>query len=205
MKHIYENIKGDRYKMRLTKTLDIITVLTLLTLTACTGGNTSLSGNTSSQQSISSNANNSKASSTSPASGAQGEEWPDTPVSDFEYEYNGELQGVVITKYIGESMKPRIPDTIEGEPVTGIGHRAFWYAKIATAYIPDTVISIHGFYGSEITRIAIPDSVIDISHGAFENCRSLDEVSKNAILAINPDAFGSGEIAVNVPAEASIK
>lgn len=49
----------------------------------------------------------------------------ETPVEDFRYEYDAALQGVVIKGYTGTSIKVRIPDSIEGEPVTGIGAEAF--------------------------------------------------------------------------------
>ncbi|MDE7399782.1 MAG: hypothetical protein K2N06_09680 [Oscillospiraceae bacterium] len=48
-----------------------------------------------------------------------------TEASAFKYEYDSELGGMVVTGYIEESAEVRIPDTLEGKPVTEIGDWAF--------------------------------------------------------------------------------
>lgn len=61
--------------------------------------------------------------------------------SAFEYEYNSEYGGMIITDYLKESPKLRIPDTLEGESVVGVD--LYKCEK-------------------ELTHICFPDSVIDI-------------------------------------------
>lgn len=48
---------------------------------------------------------------------------PEIPVTDakaFKYEYNADMGGMVITDYLKESPKVRIPDKLENEPVVGV-------------------------------------------------------------------------------------
>ena len=42
---------------------------------------------------------------------------PETPAGDFEYRYDPNLEGIVLTGYTGTSIKVRIPEKIEGVPV----------------------------------------------------------------------------------------
>lgn len=75
---------------------------------------------------------------------------PEIPVTDasaFEYKYDGELGGMVITNYLKESPKVHIPDTLEGEPVVGVN------------------------FEKELTELIIPDSVTYIGDSTL-NCTS---------------------------------
>jgi len=103
-------------------------------------------------------------------------DWPDTPVSDFNFRFDADLGGVVITEYIGiNALRVRIPDTIDGEPVVGIGggssavRGAFHRAAIMSVYIPSTVtyIGVHAFAYAHITDINIPNGVVEIHRRAF--------------------------------------
>ena len=103
-------------------------------------------------------------------------DWPDTPVSDFDFQFDVGLGGAVITRYTGNNaLRVRIPDTIDGEPVVGIAggsntvDGAFSHAAIISVYIPSTVtyIGVHAFARSHITSIEIPNSVTEIHRRAF--------------------------------------
>ena len=53
---------------------------------------------------------------------------PDIPVTDaseFEYEYDSELGGIMITKYIGSSDAVNFPPEIDGKKVMAIGDFSF--------------------------------------------------------------------------------
>lgn len=66
---------------------------------------------------------------------------PEIPVTDasaFIYKYDSELGGMVVTDYLRESPKVRIPDKLEGEPV---------------------VVVSFGGVKKEITQLVMPDSV----------------------------------------------
>lgn len=63
-------------------------------------------------------------------------EIPVTDVSEFEYYYNSDYEGIYVTKYTGSSLRVRVPDTIDGEPVVSvnIGNKA-----ITQLIVPETV------------------------------------------------------------------
>ena len=73
-----------------------------------------------------------------------------------------------------------IPDTYDGERVTGIGNLAFYKCgELAKIEIPDCVTSIgdSAFQGcANLTKIEIPESVTKIGDSAFFNCTNLKEI-----------------------------
>jgi hypothetical protein len=112
-----------------------------------------------------------------------------------------------------------IPDTIEGNPVTSIGERAFWgCTNLTSITIPDGITSIGNeafescssltsitigngvtslgegaFYNcSSLTSITIPDSVTSIGNFAFRNCSSLTSITiPDSVTSIGVSAFNS--------------
>jgi len=70
-----------------------------------------------------------------------------------------------------------IPDTIEGLPVTSIGHGAFYDGTGLTGVtIPNSVTSIGEaafFRCTRLTNIRIPNSVTSIEEATFEDCTRL--------------------------------
>ena len=126
-----------------------------------------------------------------------------TPVSDFTYTTNnGE---VTITKYKGSDTKVEIPFEIDGDPVTGIGEKAFYNCSSLTSVtIPNSVTSIgnYAFNGcSNLTSIIIPDSVTSIGDYAFKECSSLTSiVIPEGITSIGKLAFsGCTELKIAGP------
>jgi len=79
-----------------------------------------------------------------------------TSENDFCFEKVEDV--VAITKYIGSEREVRIPPSIQGFQVIGIGYDAFRY-------------------NHDITSITIPDSVTTIGDFAFENCTSLANIT----------------------------
>lgn len=112
--------------------------------------------------------------------------YEETPIEDFEYEYDADTQGVQITKYTGTSIKVRMPDKIDGEPITCIGEGAFKKSGIMSVYIPDTVTVIKNKAFAECTgliSIVIPEGITKIGEdtqffggGAFSNCTGLTSI-----------------------------
>jgi hypothetical protein len=70
---------------------------------------------------------------------------------DFEYQYQNWLEGMGITRYLGEELDVVIPSEIDNYPVVSIERFAFRDAGINSLYIPDSVKSISGilFDGNE--------------------------------------------------------
>lgn len=98
----------------------------------------------------------------------------ETPITDFEYEYDAETEGIKITKYVGNSINVIIPNEIEEQAVTYIGKDAFKESGIKTVVIPDSVKEIgeNAFRGCKgLTEIELPKNLSYIGTSAFsESC-----------------------------------
>ncbi|MCL2545183.1 MAG: leucine-rich repeat domain-containing protein [Clostridia bacterium] len=105
----------------------------------------------------------------------------EAPLSEFEFKLNVALRGIEITKYNGTAEKVRIPETVEGSPVTGIGSSAFeGNSGITYVYIPDSVTSIGArafMYCANLTDVIIPQNVVSIGQGAFCGVTGLTSVT----------------------------
>lgn len=170
-----------------------IAIVTLLSLVACNDGVSQeeydklldevnkLKENNESNPSESENENNlsGDTSSDNPIASPVGNNPPptdleETSASDFEYEYDAALGGVVIKKYMGAAFRIRIPDVIDEYPVTGIG------AGLGdTTLGHDTLLqgAFEGSRGSRITYVYIPNSVTSIGFRAFANCNGLTNIT----------------------------
>ena len=88
-----------------------------------------------------------------------------------------------------------IPSTLpNGDSVTSIGERAFWFCDFLTSVvIPDSVTSIghSAFRGcSRLTSVVIPDRVTSIGDYAFDDCESLTSVViPDSVTSIGERAF----------------
>lgn len=93
------------------------------------------------------------------------------PASDFAYTADG--GEVTITDYIGTSEHVLIPDTIDGLPVTALGHRAFYEKTVTTVVVPDSVTEIGDlcFSGDNyLVSLKLPDGLAELPYGALESC-----------------------------------
>ena len=91
------------------------------------------------------------------------------------YTYTTVEKGVEITSYLGTDTVVKIPTTLNGFPVVGIGEGAFRNSAVERVVIPDGVTAIDwfAFYGSyRLQSVVIPASVSAIEYGAFELCSS---------------------------------
>lgn len=96
------------------------------------------------------------------------------PTSDFAYTADG--GEVTITDYIGTSEHVLIPDTIDGLPVTALGHRAFYEKTVTTVVVPDSVTEIGAacFSGDNyLVSLKLPDGLKRLPPASLESCMRL--------------------------------
>ena len=180
----------------------VLSAVTVLTLTACNNDSGSPSASTvlsSSQQSNSiSSQEGSNPSQEETGSTQDVEEIPESSVGDFEYEYDEELDGMVITKYIGSDSSVKIPSAIEGKRVVRLGRDSFKYCdKVTVVVIPDGVTSIGEsacWACSSLISVIIPDSIKSIGENAFWECRGLTDITiPSGVTTIENRVFGNCE------------
>lgn len=114
--------------------------------------------------------------------GAVAEEEEREIFTDGDYEYALLDDGTVeITKYTGEAEELYIPDTLNGQTVTSIGHHAFYGSRsLRSVFIPDSVVFLGDRAFSDcdfLSSVSIPDSVAKIGDNPFAFCKSLKNIS----------------------------
>ena len=115
----------------------------------------------------------------------ENEDIEESPAGDFEYIIS--IDGVTITKYIGESTKVRIPERIEGELVYNIGSRSSESVVLG-------IIHSGAFQGSKISHVVIPDSVTIIGSLAFQSCDDLQSITiPDSVTFVDRLAFNNCE------------
>ena len=82
---------------------------------------------------------------------------------------------VIIYNFVGDSHQSKItiPETINGQNVTKIWKKAFYYNFFTSVELPNTIIEIGdmAFYNSkDLTKINIPISVTNIGEDVFKYC-----------------------------------
>lgn len=115
----------------------------------------------------------------------------DAPESDFEI--TEEEDGVYIQKYLGGGGEVKIPETIGGMNVIGIGTKAFRDTAVTAVNIPGSVyyIDIMAFAGCvNLESVYISDGVVSIGGSAFYNCVSLADIRiPESVTGFGMDAF----------------
>lgn len=110
----------------------------------------------------------------------------------FKYK-DDEGGGILITGYRGDKVESlKVPVTIEGRPVTGIGEEALTAEYYAAVSLPDTLTHIdkHAFWGNRgIESIVIPPSVTEIGEGAFASSTLKSVVLPDGFERIPASAF----------------
>ena len=100
------------------------------------------------------------------------------PAKDFDYTVKE--GGIQITDYKGSATDLIVPDTIDGKPVTIIGHSAFLNETgLNSIQLPASVETImpDAFKGCKnATEIDIPETVSSLGNEVFYGCESLEKV-----------------------------
>ena len=104
----------------------------------------------------------------------------ETPVEHFEYEISEDKSAVSINRYLGTDDNVKIPDFIEGLPVTAINGTqskgAFEDSAVRYISMPSTVsvIGKNAFRNcSELYYIFFASALREIGESAFENCSAI--------------------------------
>lgn len=109
------------------------------------------------------------------------------------FEYTGEGNYAVITKYVGDDNKVIIPNKIDGKTVVRIGSEAFANSFISEVVLPEELFRIdeRAFYNcTNLKELICPKNLLNIDSEAFANCTALASISIPAeLIMIEMDAF----------------
>jgi hypothetical protein len=100
-------------------------------------------------------------------------------IIDFEYEYSEELDGIIITAYIGTNTDVVIPTIINNYPVICFGETFSGNEIITSIIIKFGIAHIYENAFKDcisLEKIIIPNSVTSIGSRAFWGCISLEEI-----------------------------
>ena len=112
---------------------------------------------------------------------------------DYKYSITGD--SVTVTSYFGSDMTPRIPEKINGLPLSKIGYNCFKGSQITSVYIPSTVHTIDTAAFSSCLKLKnvyfmSDSSSVDIGDSAFQNCKALTSINlPQETLSIGENAF----------------
>jgi len=114
--------------------------------------------------------------------------------ADFTWKKSGD--GVIISKYVGNSTVVQIPQQIQGMPVIGIGTAAFSGKQLTGVTIPNSVTSIeeHAFANNRLTNVTIPNGVTAIWDYAFSKNQISNLVIPDSVTSISIAAFADNPL-----------
>ncbi|MDO4584362.1 MAG: leucine-rich repeat domain-containing protein [Planctomycetia bacterium] len=98
----------------------------------------------------------------------------------LDYEYDKEEDYILITRYIGEEKHVRIPEKIEGLPVTSIRPRAFYRCdSVVSVELPEGITTL-GFSVFDtckhLTTVTFSQGLKQVDAGFFDACPELREI-----------------------------
>lgn len=106
-------------------------------------------------------------------------DWEPNPLEDFDYEYDEELQGVVLM-YKGASEQAVFPSEFNGDPVVAVG----------VTRAPKTIYDMGKVRNSKVKEVYIPEGVQIIDAWAFRECAYLESITiPNSVTTIGTEAF----------------
>lgn len=102
---------------------------------------------------------------------------PVTDASEFKYEYSSSLSGMVVTDYVGESLKVNIPDTLDGKPVLSV-YLAGCEKPITHLAMPNSArfLEISGAIKGSLKYIKLSESLVGFGDSDFEGCKKLTSI-----------------------------
>jgi len=124
------------------------------------------------------------------------------------FEYKIDRRGMVITGYTGGATRVKIPEKINGRPVTAIGYKAFAFDHLESVSIPDSVkyIATGAFYDNQLTSIILPASLVSIGDIAFSYNRISSVIIPDSVVKIGANAFSKNSLTnIRLPENADIQ
>ena len=116
----------------------------------------------------------------------------DIRAEELKYTYTVIRNEAVITGYRGNPEKIKLPEKIDGCPVTEIRDNAFFDCKtLKKIEFPDTLerIGHHSFYACiSLESVDIPENVKSVGTGSFCGCTSLSDAEINADIEYLPES-----------------
>lgn len=170
-----------------------------------------------------------KTSAETPAATEPADEFTEPDASEFTYQYDAALEGVIITGYNGKIHEMRIPTEIEGDRVKSVrlnnhgvvkkvdipeGISDFFFANceyLESVILPNGIASIPGgedssgigcfSYCFKLAEVIIPDGVTEIGINAFSHCSSLTSITMpSSVKEIGSGAFAqTGLTEIEIP------
>ena len=109
----------------------------------------------------------------------------------MEFDYKIQNNEVTITKYRGTSKNVIIPNKIENISVTTIGNHAFYFNKLTSIVLPETLITIgkFAFMQNKLINIVLPETLTTIGDCAFSRNRLTSIVLPETLTNIGEYAF----------------
>lgn len=99
--------------------------------------------------------------------------------SDFEYRYDADRGGMVVTDCHLEGEEVIIPNTLDGEEVVGFDFRSARKKNFTRLVVPDTVqyIKFSDKIREQLEYVNIPKAMTEIEDSAFEECVNLKSIN----------------------------
>lgn len=97
---------------------------------------------------------------------------------------------IIIQQYVGEDTTVRIPKEMDGYPVKVIDFNAFYFTKVETVVIPDSVTEIGNYafcHCPALKNVTFGKGVKKIGDECFAHCFKLEEIT----LPKNLDSIGN--------------
>jgi len=119
--------------------------------------------------------------------------------SESDFRFREENGGITITGYRGNVNDVEdvvIPERINGLPVVAIGDNVFYYTRLTSVTLPNSLTTIGemAFYDNPLTSITFPNSITSIGDSAFRDNQLTSITLPNSLTTIGSAAFANNQL-----------